>query len=80
VFYVHVLKSQRDSTLYIGLTEDLARRLQQHHRGHGHSTKAKRPYVVLLSEAFETREAARDREKYYKSGFGREILKASFTP
>ncbi len=80
MFYVHVLKSQRDSTLYIGLTEDLTRRLNQHNRGHERSTKAKRPYVVLLSEAFETREAARDREKYYKSGFGREILKASFTP
>ncbi len=54
------------------------RRLQQHSRGHERSTKAKRPYVVLLSEAFETHEAARAREKYYKSGFGREILKTTF--
>ncbi len=78
MFYVYVLRSQPDSTLYIGLTQDLARRLQQHNRGHERSTKAKRPYVLLLSEAFETREAARDREKYYKSGFGREILKTTF--
>ncbi|MCI0832906.1 MAG: GIY-YIG nuclease family protein, partial [Chloroflexi bacterium] len=48
------------------VTEDLTRRLNQHNRGHERSTKAKRPYVVLLAEAFETREAARDREKYYK--------------
>ena len=80
MFYVYVLKSQRDSTLYIGLTHDLARRLQQHNRGHGRSTRAKRPFVLLLFERFETRAAARAREKYYKSGFGREILKASFTP
>ncbi len=80
MFYVYVLKSQRDSTLYIGLTQDLARRLQQHNRGHGRSTRAKRPFVLLLFERFETRAAARAREKYYKSGFGREILKASFTP
>ncbi len=80
MFYVYVLKSQRDSTLYIGLTQDLARRLQQHNRGHGRSTRAKRPFVLLLFERFETRAAARAREKYYKSGFGREVLKASFTP
>ncbi len=80
MFYVYVLKSRLDSTLYIGLTQDLARRLQQHNRGLERNTKAKRPYVVLLSKRFETRAAARAREKYYKSGFGREILKASFTP
>ncbi len=51
MFYVYVLKRHRDSILYIGLTQDLARRLQQHNRGHERSTKAKRPYVVLLSEA-----------------------------
>ncbi len=80
MFYVYVLRSQRDSSLYIGLTQDLPRRLQQHNRGHGRSTRAKRPFVLLLFERFETRAAARAREKYYKSGFGREILKASFAP
>ncbi len=80
MFYVYVLKSQRDSTLYIGLTQDLARRLQQHNRDAGGSTRAKRPLVLLLFERFETRAAARAREKYHKSGFGPEILKASFTP
>ncbi len=80
MFYVYVLKSQRDSTLYIGLTQDLARRRQQHNRGYGRSTRAKRPFILLLFERFETRAAARTREKYYKSGFGREILKASFAP
>ncbi len=80
MFYVYVLRSQRDSTLYIGHTQDLARRLQQHNRGHERSTRAKRPFALLLFERFETRAAARTREKYYKSGFGREILKASFTP
>ena len=77
MFFVYVLRSQRDGTLYIGLTQDVARRLQQHNRGHERSTRAKRPFALLLSEGFETREAARAREKYHKSGFGREILKTS---
>ena len=80
VFFVYVLRSQRDGELYIGLTQDVARRLQQHNVGHERTTRARRPFVLVLSERFETREAARAREKYYKSGFGREILKASFSP
>jgi putative endonuclease len=80
VFFVYVLRSQRDGALYIGLTQDVARRLQQHNRGHQRSTRVKRPFVLVLSEPFETRYAARAREKYYKSGFGREILRASFGP
>ncbi len=80
MFFVYILRSHRDGTLYIGLTENLARRLQQHDRGHARSTRSKRPLVLLLSESFETREAARAREKYYKRGFGREILKTSFSP
>ena len=78
MFYVYVLQSQRDGTLYIGLTRDPARRLQQYNRGYERSTRAKRPFALLLSERFETRPAARAREKYYKSGFGREVLKTTF--
>jgi putative endonuclease len=80
VFFVYVLRSQRDGALYIGLTQDVARRLQQHNRGHQRSTRVRQPFALVLSERFETRDAARAREKYYKSGFGREILRASFGP
>ena len=78
MFFVYVLRSQRGGALYIGLTQDVPRRLRQHNRGHERSTGARRPFILILSEGFDTREAARAREKYYKSGFGREILKASF--
>ena len=80
MFYVYVLRSQQDGTLYVGLTNNLARRLRQHNSGHERSTRARRPFILLLSEGFPTREAARAREKYYKRGFGREILKTSFAP
>jgi putative endonuclease len=78
MFYVYVLRSQRDGGLYVDLTKDLDHRLKQHNAGHERSTKNRRPFVVLLSERFQTRSEARQREKYYKSGFGREILKTSF--
>ncbi len=78
MFFVYVLRSELDGSLYIGLTSNLDRRLHRHNSGHEHSTRTRRSYALLLSEAFATREAARAREKYYKSGFGREILKTSF--
>ena len=80
MFYVYVLNSQVDGTLYVGLASDVDRRLRQHNGGQGRSTKAKRPFTLLLAECFPTREAARAREQYYNSGFGREVLKASFGP
>jgi len=80
MFFVYVLRSQLDGSLYIGLTADLHRRLRQHHSGHSRSTRFKRPLTLLLTETFPTREAARAREKYYKGGSGRELLRSSFGP
>jgi len=79
MFHVYVLRSQKDGTLYIGLTNNLERRLMQHNEGKTQSTCSRRPFDLMLSETFPTRQAARDREKFYKSGFGRELLKCSFT-
>ena len=78
MFIVYVLRSETDGGLYIGLTTNLDRRLTQHNAGHESSTRRRRPFVLLLSERFQTRAEARAREKYYKSGFGRELLKTSF--
>ena len=78
MFHVYVLRSLRDRSLYIGLTNDLERRLGEHDEGESPSTKAKRPLELLLAESFLTRREARDRERFYKSGFGREILKTTF--
>jgi putative endonuclease len=41
------------------------------------STRSRRPFVLIFREACESRQEARRREKYYKSGFGREVLKNS---
>ena len=78
MFIVYVLRSETDGGLYVGLTGNLDRRLKQHNRGHERSTKSRRPFVLLLSEHFESRAEARAREQYYKSGSGREILKTTF--
>lgn len=32
-YYVYMLASQRNGTLYVGVTNDLARRIEEHHSG-----------------------------------------------
>ena len=39
------------------------------------STAYRRPLIFILAEAFINEQDAREREKFYKSGRGREILK-----
>lgn len=73
MYYVYVLQL-RDSTFYKGQTEDLDQRLNQHSFGQVSSTKSKLPFKLLYVEVCDSREKARNLEKYFKSGFGREII------
>ena len=76
MFFVYVIRSEKDGRLYVGLTADVERRLDEHNSGTTQSTKFYRPWVLVKSEQFETRIAAREREKYLKSGFGKTYLKS----
>ena len=57
------------------MTEDLNRRISEHKRGKTRSTKNKGFFSVVIIEECKTREDARKREKYWKSGCGKEVLK-----
>lgn|GEM_PF-518443 len=70
--YVNILKSIRNNRFYVGHTNDLERRLKEHWSGGTASLKGWKPYKLVYSEKFETREEAISREKYFKSGTGRE--------
>ena len=76
---VYVLKSDKDNSLYIGLTNNLERRISDHNKGNNRSTKSKIPYQLIFTESFESYLEARKREKYLKSGIGRERIKKSIT-
>ncbi len=75
MFFVYVLKSSIDNRLYKGFTVDLQNRLKEHNSGKNKSTAPYSPWKVVYSEEVQTREEARKREKYLKSGIGREYLK-----
>jgi putative endonuclease len=75
MFYVYALYSNVANRMYIGLTSNIERRLLEHNSGLTKSTKSYKPWALFYSEKCNTRIEAREREKYLKSGCGREILK-----
>ncbi|MEK7605554.1 MAG: GIY-YIG nuclease family protein [Patescibacteria group bacterium] len=75
MFYTYVLKSLFDNKLYVGFTDNIERRLDEHNNGLVTATKSRRPLKLIYYEATLSQEKAIMREKYFKSGFGRNFLK-----
>lgn len=66
-FYVYMLASRRNGTLYIGMTEDLRMRVWQHKTGAVPGfTRKYRVQALVWFEAHETRESALVRERQLK--------------
>ena len=76
MFTVYVLKSLIKNFHYVGFTDNLERRFTQHNLGYERSTKAYKPFKLIYTEVVATREEAREREKFLKSGKGREFIKS----
>ncbi len=74
MYYTYVLKSQKDDKLYIGFTGDLKKRLTEHNSGQVDATKQRMPFELIYYEACLDKEKAVKREKYFKTGFGRNFL------
>ncbi len=75
-YYIYILQSQKDSSLYIGYTSDLKKRFQEHNNGESQAIKPFRPYKLIFYEAFLNRLDAKRREEYLKGGYGRKTIKA----
>lgn len=71
MFYVYVLQSLKYAKTYVGHTDDIYRRLEEHNRGHSAYTKRYKPWRIIYTEEFLTEKEAIDRERYYKSHAGR---------
>lgn len=67
-YYVYILQSQKDNSLYIGYTSDLRKRIKQHNNGDSQAAKPFRPYKLIFYEAFLDRVDAKHREEYLKGG------------
>ncbi len=75
MFFVYAIKSKVKNFIYVGLTSNLENRILRHNSGYERATKPYRPYELIYYEVQETRIKARQREKYLKSGVGKEFLR-----
>ena len=76
MIFVYAIKSVFKNYIYVGMTNDPKRRLIEHNNGENRSTKAYKPFVLIYSAVFPDRITARVKEKYLKSGIGKEFLKS----
>ena len=75
MFHVYTISSLKDNYIYVGLTSDIEARFERHDKGREKTTRSYRPFELIFSEICETRPEARVREKYWKSGIGKEQLR-----
>jgi putative endonuclease len=73
--YVYVLRSLKDSKFYIGYTENLERRLNEHNDGKVTSTKHRSPFELVYYEACKNQKDALRRERYLKTTYGKRYIK-----
>ena len=68
------MRSLKTGRRYVGSCKDLVERVHRHNAGESKATKHGLPRVLIRSESFVTRSEAAQRERYYKTGRGREEL------
>jgi len=78
MYTLYILKSDNADKSYVGITNDLERRLVEHNAGRHSYTKRYVPWFVVYTEEFNDRIEARNREKYFKSSTGRRFMKSLF--
>jgi putative endonuclease len=74
MYVVYVLYCLKDHTRYIGQTDNLVHRMQDHLKGKVDYTKPRKPFLLVYTKIYRTREEAVRQEKYLKSRSGRRYL------
>jgi predicted GIY-YIG superfamily endonuclease len=75
MYYVYIIKSQQDESIYKGMTEDIDQRLAEHNAGSARYSSAKRPYDLVWYSAFHSKSKALQFERYLKHGSGHAFTK-----
>ncbi|MDD5291441.1 MAG: GIY-YIG nuclease family protein [Patescibacteria group bacterium] len=72
---VYAIYNTSYGEIYVGMTNNLKRRLKEHARGQTKYTRKFSNFNLIFTEEFEDYKIARRKEKYLKSGCGKEFLK-----
>ena len=70
------MENIKNRRLYIGSTQELKRRFSEHNQGRGGGyTKKQGTFKLIFYEAYKNKKDALKAEKFFKGGYGREVLK-----
>ena len=73
-YNLYIIRSVQHEWYYVGITNDIVKRLKTHNNGRVRSTRGKSPFFLFYVEKCENRASARDREKFYKVSSNKEKL------
>lgn len=76
MIYVYAIKSKERDYIYVGMTQNIEKRVAQHQKGYEKTTKPYRPFELVLCETYPNRKTAREREKYLKTAAGKRFIRA----
>ncbi|MFA6391219.1 MAG: GIY-YIG nuclease family protein [Patescibacteria group bacterium] len=74
MYSTYVIKSIHFQSRYVGSTDNVEKRVEEHNNGKCRYTKGRSPWVLIYKEDFNSRSEAMKREKFLKSGKGRKLL------
>jgi putative endonuclease len=75
LFTVYILYSAEHQKHYTGFSSNLEQRLLSHNKLGQDWTSKYRPWVLIYSKDFNTKEEAMTHEKWLKTGVGRDFIK-----
>jgi len=79
LYFVYSIQSEiKTDHYYIGMTTDVARRLEEHNTGKSIHTNRYKPWKLLTYIAFSDKYKAEKFEAYLKTGSGRAFSKRHF--
>ncbi len=77
--YIYFLKSLRNDKVYTDATnKDPKNRLKEHNAGSNDWSRQNGPFKLVYYKRYYCKKDLLEREKFYKTGFGRNIKRLSF--
>ena len=73
-YHIYILQSEKTGKYYVGSTNNVTERFEQHNKGRVHSTKSGKPWRMIYSEKFDTLSEARKRELQIKNWKSRSAI------
>lgn len=73
--FLYAIKNNINTEIYVGISDNITRRIKEHNSGKNRYTKAFMPWEVFYQEVFSDYATARKREIYFKNASGKKFLK-----